>query len=139
MHMKILLALFAIALAAVLVVSATLGAGTLIPGDGGPGKPPGRVGGGPTGRPQLIPVGSAPLTLKGIGFEAGETVTVRSADNPVQSRRTVKASATGSFVVRLGRSVDRCNGGTVLATGNRGSKAGFNFAPTVCAVPGQAG
>jgi hypothetical protein len=137
--MKILLALLVIAVAAVLVVSATLGAGTLVPGGGGPGKPPGRVGGGPTGGAQLVPVGSTPLTLKGIGFKAGETVTVRSTDNPVESRRTVKASGNGSFVVRLGRSVDRCNGGTIVATGDRGSRTGFNFAPTLCAVPGTAG
>jgi hypothetical protein len=137
--MKILFALLGIAVAAALLVSATLGAGSLVPGGRGAGKPSGTGGSDSTGRAQLVPVDLGPFTLKGIGFKAGETVTVRSTDEPVESRRTAKASATGTFVVRLGTSVDRCNGGTVLATGNKGSRASVNFSPTVCAVPGPAG
>ncbi len=138
--MKILLALFTIVLAAALLVSATMGAGTLVPGgDSAKRKPAGALLGSPAGRARLIPVSLAPLTVKGSGFKSGETVTVRSTDNTVKTLRTVKASAAGSFVVRLGTSADRCNGGTILATGSKGSKASLNFSQVVCAASGTKG
>jgi hypothetical protein len=138
--MKILLALIAIVLAAALLVSATMGAGTLVPGgDSAKKKPAGALLGSPAGRARLLPVSLAPLTVKGTGFKAGETVTVRSTDNAVKTRRTMKASAAGSFVVRLGTSADRCNGGTILATGNKGSKTSLNFSQLFCAASGTQG
>ena len=45
-------------------------------------------------------------------------------------------SASGTFVVRMGVSGDRCNGMTVVATGSKGSRAAFNFSEVVCAAPG---
>jgi hypothetical protein len=138
--MKILLAFLAIALAAVLLVSATMGAETLVPGGDSAGKKPsGAIMAGPAGRARLLPVGLAPLTLKGSGFKAGETVTVRSTDNVVKSRRTVKATAAGTFVVRMGTSPDRCNGGTFVAVGDKGSRASLNFSQVVCAALGPQG
>jgi hypothetical protein len=133
--MKILLAVLVLALAAALLVSATLGAGTLLPGDHGAGKPPRMSAGGA----RLVPAGSGQLVVNGIGFEPGEKVTVSSTDDAVDGRRTVQADASGSFVVRTGRTVDRCNGGTIVATGDKGTKASLKFSPTACAVPGTAG
>jgi hypothetical protein len=138
--MKILLALLAIALAAALLVSATMGAETLVPGgDSAYKQPRGSIAATPTGRARLVPVSLAPLTLKGSGFKAAETVTVRSTDNAVKGRRTVTATAAGTFVVRMGASADRCNGGTIVAVGDKGSRASLNFAQVVCAAPGPQG
>jgi hypothetical protein len=138
MKMKILLAFLAIALAAALLVSATMGAETLVPGGDSAGKK-GSIAAAPAGRARLLPVGLAPLMLKGSGFKAGETVTVRSTDNAVKSRRTVKATGAGTFVVRLGTSADRCNGGTIVAVGDKGSRASLNFSQVVCAASGSQG
>jgi hypothetical protein len=138
--MKILLAFLAIALAAALLVSATMGAETLVPGGGSANKKPsGAIMASPAGRARLLPVSLAPLMLKGSGFKAGETVTVRSTDNAVKSRRTVKATAAGTFVVRMGTSADRCNGGTIVAVGDKGSRASLNFSQVVCAAPAPQG
>jgi hypothetical protein len=137
--MKILLAFLTIALAAVLLVSATMGADTLVPGGQSAKKPAGTIGGGPTGRARLVPVGLAPLMVKGIGFKPRETVILRSPDSLAKTKRTVTANAAGSFVARMGTSADRCNGMTVVATGNKGSKASFNFSQVVCAASGAGG
>lgn len=137
--MKILVALIAIALAAALLVSATMGADTLVPGSGSGSKPEATMNGGVAGKARLMPVGLAPLMVKGSGFKSGETVTLRSTESPVKTRRTVKASAVGTFVVRMGVSADRCNGMTVVATGSAGSRASFNFSEVVCAAPGAQG
>ena len=135
--MKIFVALIAIALAAALLVSATMGADKLVPGGGSAkSKPEATMNGGVAGKAQLMPVGLRPLMVKGTGFKSGETVTLRSTDSPVKTRRTVKASPTGSFVVRMGVSADRCNGMTVVAIGSKGSRAAFNFSEIVCAAPG---
>jgi hypothetical protein len=137
---KILLALLAIALAAVLVVSATMGAGTLVPGgDSGKKKPRGVVLGGTAGKPRLLPLGLSPLVVKGTGFEPGESVTVKVADGLARATKTVRADAAGSFVARTGAAGDRCNGMTVLAVGNKGSKTSFNFAEALCAASGAQG
>jgi hypothetical protein len=136
--MKILIAVIAIALAAALLVSATMGADTLVPGGAG-GKPKTTLEGGIAGKARLMPVGLAPLMVKGSGFKSGETVTLKSTESPVKTTRTVKASSAGTFVVRMGVSGDRCNGMTVLATGNKGSRASFNFSQVVCAAPGTQG
>lgn len=134
--MKILVALIAIALAATLLVSATMGADTLVPGGGSAKSKPGAtMNGGVAGKARLMPIGLAPLMVKGSGFKSGETVTLRSTESPVKTRRTVKASASGGFVVRMGLA-DRCNGMTVVATGSKGSRASFNFSEVVCAAPG---
>ena len=133
--MKILIAVIAIAIAAALLVSATMGADTLVPGSAG-SNPKTALNG--SGKAQLMPVGLAPLMVKGTGFKSGETVTLRATENPVKTRRTVKASASGTFVVRMGVS-NSCNGMTVVAIGSKGSRASFNFSQVVCAAPGAQG
>ena len=112
--MKILVALIAIALAATLLVSATMGADTLVPGGGSAKSKPGAtMNGGVAGKARLMPIGLAPLTVKGSGFKSGETVTLRSTESPVKTRRTVKASAAGQLRRPHGgrRPVQRHDGG----------------------------
>src|SRR5688572_13250593 len=129
--MKILLALAAFALAAVLVVSATMGAETLVPG--GESKKQTPVGGvASNGKARLLPAGFAPPTLKGTGFKPGENVTVKV--DAVTKR--VRADSNGSFSVRLSNRFDRCNGMRASAVGDKGSKASFQFAELLCAMSG---
>ena len=133
--MKILLALAAIVIAAALVVSATMGAETLVPG-GDSAKEQPRGGVGPSsGKAQLMLSSLAPPSLKGTGFKPSENVTVKIVDGPKATRR-VKASASGSFTVRLPARTDRCKGMTAIAVGDKGSRAGFQFAEVMCAMPG---
>lgn len=138
--MKIAVALIGIALTAALVVSATMGAGTLVPGEESTTTPPpppsttklprGEVM--PNGKARLVPVGFAPPTLKGAGFRPGENVTV-DLDG---KKKKVKASPSGTFTVRYPSRVDRCHGMTASAVGDKGSRTGFQLSEFMCAASG---
>lgn len=133
--MKILLALAAVALGAVLVVSATMGADTLVPGgDSAKKKPAGGLAPTP-GKARLLPASLSPPSLKGTGFKPGEHVTVKIVDGSKATRRAT-ADGSGSFVVRMPARIDRCNGMTVVAVGDKGTRTAFQFAELLCAVPG---
>lgn len=135
--MKIAFAILGIALAAALVVSATMGAETLVPGNGGSADkntPRGTVAG-QKGKPRILAAGLSPLVIKGTGFVAGENVTVRMVDGAVKAKRVTKASAQGAFTVRLAIPANRCNGMTVTAVGDKGSRTSFQFAEFLCASP----
>ena len=132
--MKIATALLGIVLAAALVVSATMGAETLVPGgdSGSKSKLPGseiRT----NGKARLMPTSFAPPTLKGTNFKPGENVTVK-----VEGGRTTKvqASDSGTFTVRFPARVERCNGMTATAVGDKGSRAAFQLAELMCATSG---
>jgi hypothetical protein len=133
--MKILLVLAAVAAAAVLVVSATMGAGTLVPG-GESSKIKPRTGVATNGKARIQPTSFAPLALKGTGFRPGENVTVTVVATTKATRR-VRASGSGSFAVRLATGFDRCNGLTVSAVGDKGSRTSFQFSQLLCAVSGS--
>jgi hypothetical protein len=139
--MKIAVALIGIALTAALVVSATMGAGTLVPGDDSATTPPpppksttklprGEVT--PNGKARLMPVGFVPPTLKGSGFKPGENVTV-DLDG---KKKKVKASPSGAFTVRYPSRVDRCHGMSATAVGDKGSRTGFQLSEFMCAASG---
>jgi hypothetical protein len=140
--MKIAVALIGIALTAALVVSATMGAGTLVPGDGSTATPPppaptstpklprGEIR--PSGKARLMPVSFAPPTLKGTGFRPGENVTVDLDGR----KKKVRASASGSFTVRYPSRVDRCHGMSATAIGDKGSRTGFQLSEFMCAASG---
>ena len=136
--MKILLSLAAIVLAAALIVSATMGAGTLVPGgsDGDKQMPRGTVAG-QKGKPRILAISLSPLVIKGTGFVPGEHVTVKIVDGPKAKRHTT-ANAQGAFTVRVPTRFDRCNGMTVSAVGDKGSRTGFALAEFLCAAPGAA-
>ncbi|MFL5931558.1 MAG: hypothetical protein ACJ75P_09895 [Gaiellaceae bacterium] len=132
--MKIAIALVGIVLAAALVVSATMGAETLVPGGGSGSKS--KLSGseiGANGKPRLMPTSVAPPTLKGTNFKPGENVTVK-----VEGRRAkkVQANGSGSFTVRFAARVERCNGMTATAVGDKGSRAAFQLAELMCAMSG---
>jgi hypothetical protein len=74
-----------------------------------------------------------PLAVTGRGFKVSERVRV-SADS---SRKTLRASTRGRFVVRF-VDVDPCNGLVVMAVGNKGSRASIALNATWrldCAAP----
>jgi hypothetical protein len=135
--MKILLALIAVAIVAVLAVSATMGAGTLVPGgDSSVEKKSPPFGLAANGRARLLPMSFTSGTFKGVGFKSGENVTVKALDDGQKATKRVRADTRGSFTVRLGLRIERCYGGTVTAVGDKGSRTSFNFAQLLCAAPG---
>src|SRR5829696_8904212 len=132
--MKIAIAVIGIVLAAALVVSATMGAETLVPGGDSSSKSklPGseiRT----NGKARLLPMNFAPPTLKGTNFKPGENVTVK-----VEGGRSkkVQANGSGAFTVRFPARVQRCNGMTATAVGDKGSHAAFQLAELMCAASG---
>lgn len=139
--MKIAVALIGIALAAALVVSATMGAETLVPGGESTTPPPppqqsttklprGEVTA--NGKARLVPIGFAPATLKGTGFRPGENVTV-DVDG---KKKRVKASSSGAFTVRYPGRAERCHGMSATAVGDKGSRTGFQLSEFMCAASG---
>ena len=81
-----------------------------------------------TARLMIKPV--IPTTIvAGTGFKSGEVV--RLTGIPV---RQVRASAKGAFTIRL-RSVDPCNGLSVTAVGNKGSRTSVQYSQLLCAAP----
>ena len=136
--MKIALAILGIALAAALVVSATMAAGLVDTGsdpreDKGLALPS-------SGKARILPVGMSPLRIKGTGFAPGEHVRLTATAGSKKVTRTASAGQRGGFVVSLPLgSVDRCNGLTVVAKGDKGSRTSFRFSQLLCALSGPAG
>jgi hypothetical protein len=134
--MKILFALGAIALASVLVASATMGADMLgSDSDSGKTMPRGTMVG-ESGKPRIFAKSIAPLVIRGTGFRSGENVTVRLVDDVGRPTRKAKADDKGSFVVRFTSRGDRCNGVTVTAVGDKGSRTALQFSQLLCVAPG---
>jgi hypothetical protein len=130
--MKIAIALIGIALAAVLVVSATMGAGTLVPGGESTKKAP-RGAIATNGKARLMPVSFAPATLKGTSFRPGENVRVELEGIKTKN---VQANSAGAFTVRFPSRADRCHGMSASAVGDKGSRASFQLAELMCAMSG---
>jgi hypothetical protein len=83
------------------------------------------------GRPTIYVVGPS-LRVRGTGFKSREHVRV-SAKGALRSRpKSVTASSRGSFVAALGGGDVSCDSVTVIATGDRGSRASFNLSSFVC-------
>jgi hypothetical protein len=82
-------------------------------------------------RAQLAPTGQQPLTVKGTGFEPGETERVTANGGHATS---APADSAGTFVARL-RGVNDCDSLTVVANGSEGSHAEFNLSQIVCIDP----
>jgi hypothetical protein len=115
-HMRIVL---------ITVVSAALLAGSAL---GGPLTPRVRL------------VERSPAEVSGSAFGAGERVAVRLTAGTLVLRKTVVATAKGTFVARWTRSIpDGCVGVSVVATGSAGSRAAFKLAPPDCAPLQPAG
>jgi hypothetical protein len=85
-------------------------------------------------KPRLVVVDRSPLVVRGLGFEAGESVRVRAImRGGPHTAKTLAASRGGVFSVRFG-SVwpSRCSFLTVVATGARGSRAVYSVHPPPC-------
>ena len=70
--------------------------------------------------------------VRGTGFKAGEHVRV-AGHGPGMATKRMTAGGTGAFTVRFADSVGaRCTGFTVVATGDRGSRASVTHLPEQC-------
>ena len=78
----------------------------------------------------------SPVTVKGTGFKARESVTVRVAPRGASTyAKVVRATSTGRIVaVFSSRALDQCMGYTVTAAGNRGSRARKIGIPPPCGI-----
>ena len=122
-RVKTTVALAVVSIAAILLVPAAVGADS---GDAGGApqakRPP---------RPQLLPASLQPLKIKGTRFAAGERVRLTVEGAAGTAVRRVRANRAGSFVVSFA-GTDPCNGLSVRAAGDRGSRASFQLSSLLC-------
>ena len=77
-----------------------------------------------------------PLVVHGAGFHPGEHVLVRVSAGRQSWRKTVLAGARGGFWARFRSGIeDSCSSVTIVATGDRGSRAVRRTPPPPCAEP----
>jgi hypothetical protein len=119
---KALVAAGALALAGAAVAA-------VVASDSGPHK----EGRGHDERARLLPVGQAPLRVKGTGFVPGERVRL-SLGGGTGLGQTLRASTDGSFTAVF-RNVSACDSVTAEARGSKGSRASFNFSQVACLSP----
>ena len=67
--------------------------------------------------------------IAGTGFKSDEVVRLSGVNT-----KQVRASATGTFTIRL-RNVNPCNGFSVTAVGNKGSRTSVQYSQLLCAAP----
>lgn len=83
-------------------------------------------------KPSLQVVRKAPLTIRGTGFHARESVRVSAA----RRNWRLRATPAGAFVLTLGGG-DRCNQVRVLAVGSGGSRAILKTLPSPMCAPAK--
>jgi hypothetical protein len=84
-------------------------------------------------RARLLPIGQAPLRVKGTGFVPGERVKL-TLGGGTDLDQTIRAGADGSFTAVF-RGVNACDSVTADARGSKGSRASFNFSQVACLSP----
>ncbi len=77
---------------------------------------------------------TAPLTIRGAGFEPGERVRLLATGDGVETRR-VAVSPAGSFTAKFGLKGGRCTALVVQAFGNKGSRASIDRPTLDCVDP----
>lgn len=88
------------------------------------------------GKAKLRLLDAAPVTVRGIGFAAGERVSVSVRGLGGMTRKSVTAGPRGGWTTTFrNRAFDRCDGLIVGAVGNRGSRAGLRLPPGLCPPP----
>jgi hypothetical protein len=88
------------------------------------------------GKARLRLVDPAPVTVRGTGFAAGESVSVSVRGLGGMTRKNVTAGRLGGWTVTFrNRAYQRCGGLIVSALGNRGSRAGLKLPPALCPPP----
>jgi len=92
-------------------------------------------------RAQLWVGGTAPLMIRGSGFKARESVKVivflqreiaRGVTKKTTMRRTVTATAAGTFAVRFRTAASGCGIPKVIARGSLGSRAAWLVPSRAC-------
>jgi hypothetical protein len=116
----LLAGILSVAAAAVAVASATLASGGGSPDKAVPGKPT---------RATIMPADTSPLRLRGARFKPGERVRV-TVNGEERATKSVKATASGAFVVSFA-GLSACDL-TVVATGDKGSRASFQLSSIRC-------
>ena len=81
--------------------------------------------------PTLRVASVQPLKVKGMRFVPHERVRVTLEGSGESATRRARASVTGSFVVSFAGGAT-CNGFSVRAAGNRGSRASLQFSSLLC-------
>jgi hypothetical protein len=86
--------------------------------------------------PRLQLMDTAVPTLRGTGFEPSEHVRLQIVAGTRHATRLTEASRVGAFRVSLaGLAPSDCQGFSVVATGNDGSRTTYKRAPGMCAEP----
>jgi hypothetical protein len=79
-------------------------------------------------KPTLHATSIAPLTIRGTGFKAGETVGAILTRNRARFVHVIRAGARGSFTARFPLvAVEPCRTLTVRAVGSKGSTARYAY------------
>jgi hypothetical protein len=80
------------------------------------------------GAPRLQAVSLTPLTVRGAGFAAHETVRTTLTRDQARFARTARADGAGAFTVRFGLvAVEPCRSLSVRAVGTNGSTARYTY------------
>jgi hypothetical protein len=88
------------------------------------------------GKAKLRLLDAAPVTVRGIGFAAGERVSVSVRGLGGMTRKSVTAGPRGGWTATFrNRAYQPCGGLIVSALGNRGSRAGLKLPPALCPPP----
>jgi hypothetical protein len=95
------------------------------------------AGEGNAGGPRLVLLDSDPVTVRGTNFKSAERVQVEVVAGSRNVTRSATGSSTGAFTMRMaGVDPNACQGFSITATGNKGSRATFKRAPGQCPDPG---
>jgi hypothetical protein len=90
--------------------------------------------------PRVALVATYPVSIRGTGFRAAERVRVEVVAGSETMTRAATGSAAGTFAMRMPRlSASNCQGFSMTATGNKGSRASFKRAPGQCPILGGSG
>ncbi len=74
-----------------------------------------------------------PLSVRGTHFKSAERVRVEAVSGIDDLTRTATGSSTGAFTMRMpGIDPNACQGFSITATGNKGSRATFKRPPGQC-------
>jgi hypothetical protein len=89
----------------------------------------------PSSKPSLQLVRTAPMTVRGRGFRAGERVSLTLGAG---RRATARADRRGSFVASFEAGSSRCERVRVVAVGSHGSRAVLKMLPAPACMPARA-
>ena len=87
--------------------------------------------------PRIALLDTDPVSVRGTNFKSAERVQVEVVAGNKKVTRSATGSTTGAFTMRMaGIDPNACQGFSITATGNKGSRATFKRAPGQCPDPG---